>query len=253
MKITVCEFPDQLDDDIWGQLVDHVRSHQSALVLLPEMPFHPWLMMSETVDDRQWEVSVQTHAQWLERIDDLYPATVIGTRPVTVSGKKQNEGFISEPERPYQVLHRKVYLPDEAGFWEASWYAAATPDFQVINTQVGVVGGLICTEMWFTQHAQDYARNGMQILAVPRATPLATAQKWLAGGQVAAVVSGAFCISSNRGGAGEVLDWGSNGWIIDPDGEILGTTSPEHPFLTLDVNLEKSTAARKTYPRYVYL
>ncbi len=173
MKITVCELPDILDEQTWSALVAHVREHQSELVLLPEMPFHPWLMASDQVDEEQWERAVKAHG--LERIDGLFPAIVIGTRPIRFDGHKYNEAFVIKPDQPYQALHRKVYLPDEEGFWEATWYDAAPPEF-VID---GNIGSLICTEMWFGQHVQDYTRQGMQILAVPRATPLATTQKWV--------------------------------------------------------------------------
>ena len=42
------------------------------------------------------------------------------------------------------------------------------------------------------------------------------------------------------------------GWIISPDGQILATTSCDVPFVTMDIDLDASTAARATYPRYVF-
>ena len=64
-------------------------------------------------------------------------------------------------------------------------------------------------------------------------------------------MAGAFCISSNRSGGGSGIQWGGSGWIIDPDGEVLGLTSSEEPFLTLDLDLEEAESAKETYPRYV--
>ena len=45
MLVTVCQLsnePEQLEED-WQQLTAHVRDKKSQLVLLPEMPFYPWM------------------------------------------------------------------------------------------------------------------------------------------------------------------------------------------------------------------
>jgi N-carbamoylputrescine amidase len=150
-------------------------------------------------------------------------------------------------------VHAKYYLPDEPGFWEASWYQRGDGDFSVADTSRARVGFLICTELWFSAHARDYAQRGAHVIVCPRATPASTAPKWLAGGQAAAVVSGAFCLSSNLAGTtGDGGDFAGVGWIIEPEeGKILGTTSADHPFLTIDVDREEAERAKTTYPRYV--
>jgi N-carbamoylputrescine amidase len=73
------------------------------------------------------------------------------------------------------------------------------------------------------------------------------------GGRAAAVMSGAFCLSSNRGGVdARGHAWGGHGWIIEPDqGTVLGTSSTERPFLTLEIDLSAAKLAKRRYPRYV--
>ncbi len=39
--------------------------------------------------------------------------------------------------------------------------------------------------------------------------------------------------------------------LIDPDGEVLATTSDARPFVTMDIDLSKAYDAKKTYPRDV--
>ncbi len=91
------------------------------------------------------------------------------------------------------------------------------------------------------------------MLVCPRATDITSVDKWIAGGRVAAVVSGAYCLSSNFSyREGDACKWGGNGWIIEPEGgTVLGTTSSEQPFLTLDIDLKVAEAAKHTYPRYI--
>ena len=75
----------------------------------------------------------------------------------------------------------------------------------------------------------------------------------MAGGRTAAVVSGAFCLSSNIGGISQAgVKWGGGGWIVEPEeGDVLGLTSQERPFLTVDIDLAVAEMAKRTYPRYV--
>ncbi len=255
MKVTVCELPNETKEleGAWNELVQHVQEQNSEFVLLPEMPFYRWLAHTRDVDPDQWEQAVQAHEAWIDKLDDLAPATVVSTRPLILDGKHQNVGYVWEPEGGAQTIHIKYYLPDESGFWEASWYERGDRDFSLANTSKGKVGFLICTELWFNSHAREYGKQGMQLLVCPRATPNPTAPKWVAGGQAAAVISGAYCLSSNLGGTTpEGGDYAGVGWIIEPgEGVVLGLTSPEQPFLTLDIDLTEADKAKETYPRYV--
>ena len=255
MKVTVCELPNEPTalESAWGQLVAHVRTKQSEFVLLPEMPFYRWLAHTHDVDPDQWEQAVSSHEAWITSLADLSPATVISTRPVTLNGKRQNMGYVWEPGQGTKDVHAKYYLPDEPGFWEASWYERGDGEFSLADTSKGKVGFLICTEIWFNAHARKYGKGGMQLLVCPRATPNPTAPKWVVGGQAAAVVSGAYCLSSNLSGTTpEGGDYAGVGWIIEPgEGKVLGLTSSQQPFLTLDIDLTEADRAKKTYPRYV--
>ena len=106
--------------------------------------------------------------------------------------------------------------------------------------------------MWFFHHTREFANKKIEILCVPRATPYASLKKWTIGGKTAAIVSGSYCISSNLyNPIGNGADLGGIGWIISPEGEILNSTNPNRPFITMNLDLNKSRDAKKTYPRYV--
>jgi N-carbamoylputrescine amidase len=255
MKITLCQLSNEraaLADE-WPELVDHCRRNRSELVLLPEMPFTPWLAGSEHVDQGAWLSAVVEHESWRNTFIDLVPATVTGTQPVVDNAVGYNEGFTWSASGGYRAVHRKYYLPNESGFREASWYERGPKEFVPAEIEGARIGFLICTEMWFTEHARSYARSGVNILAAPRATGLASTDKWLAGGRAAAVMAGAFCLSSNRGGTDSSgFEWGGSGWVIEPEeGDVLGVTSTVEPFLTVDIDLDIANGAKASYPRYV--
>lgn len=254
IKITVCELPDdQMElQIIWPSLVTHVRENNSQLVLLPEMPFSLWIAYHNQPAANGWLAAVNSHENWLERLSELSPAVVCSTRPVIHAGRRLNEAYVLDVESGYRAARHKTYLPDEPGFWEATCYDRGPVSFPPTPTRFGQVGFLICTEIWFTEHARQYARQGVRLLLCPRATEKATTAKWIRGGQVAAVMSGAYCLSSNRSGPGVGFEWGGSGWIAEPDqGELMAITTTKTPFITVKIDLEKADSAKKSYPRYV--
>lgn len=250
MKVTVCQFHDEpaaLEID-WELLVAHVRAERSDLVLLPEMPFHAWFAKSRSFDASVWNAAVAAHRNWERRLKDLAPAVVAATRPIDFGNERYNEGFVWDQENGSRGAHAKAYLPDEEGVWELSWYHRATPDFTPVEVQGVDVGFLICTELWCMEQARVYGLEGAQLLLTPRLTSAATLDKWLAAGRVAAILAGAFSLSSNR--FAESGLYGGQGWIIDPDGAVLALTSAAEPAVSATIDLAAVERARRTYPRY---
>ena len=177
----------------------------------------------------------------------------MGTRPIIrKNGSFRNEAYIWTAENWSQAVHEKHYLPDEPQFWENTWYDRGQRRFELARTLGMRIGVQICTEMWYFEWARHYAKARAHILCVPRATPHSTQPKWLAGGQTAAVCSGAYCLSSNLWNPpGSKADCGGMGWIISPDGDVLAQTDEQTPFAAAEIDLELARQSKNTYPRYV--
>jgi N-carbamoylputrescine amidase len=251
-RVTVCELPDDRAafSMAWGQLVAHVRAERSGVVVLPEMPFAPWLAASPAFSPREWDAATHAHQAWTARLHELAPAAVLASRPVTRAGRRLNEGFAWTVDGGLVAIHDKRYLPDEAGFWEAQWYAPGDGAFDAHDLAGLRVGMMICTDMWALHHAIEYGKAGVQLIAVPRSTGRPTVEKWLTGGRVVAIVAGAFCVSSNWVAVGDGGDFGGGGWIVDPDGVPIARTSAAQPFHTVAIDTAVADDAKRTYPRY---
>jgi len=255
MRVSVCELRNNqkglLDD--WTRLEDHLKTAKSDLLLLPEMAFSPWLAETNVVDAIKWAESVKSHEAWFNRLSELSVGTIVGTAPVIQNSKRHNEGFVWTAAEGYQAVHQKVNLPDEAGWWEATWYEKGPDSFKVAEVNGVRVGFLICSELWFNEHARTYMKQDVDILVTPRATPAASVEKWITAGKTAALVAGAFSLSSNFSPAeGSNIEWGGSGWIIEPDNsEVIARTSARDPFQTVDIDLEIARAAKSSYPRNV--
>ena len=251
MKTTVTQIsPNQLERD-WQNLIEHVQANQSRMVLLPELTFSNWFCATQNVDDGVWQEAVQAHDFWLGRLPELGAEIVMGTAPRNIKNKKYNSAYVWTANTGIQWIHSKTYLPNEPGFWEATWYDRAPIDFQPVNIEGNSIGVMICTELWFMQHARAYGQAGVHLVVNPRCTPYISNDKWLAGGRTAGVVAGAYCLSSNQVGQAGEMQLGGAGWITDPEGVVLEVTSADVPFVTVDLDLRAADAAKNDYPRYV--
>lgn len=251
MKITVCEMPDDPAEFArqWGRLSRHVRRESSDVVLLPEMPFFYWFCAAPKFDPAVWKEAVGGHRLWVERLSELGAPVVLSSRPVDRGGRRLNEGFVWTRKGGARGVHFKSYLPDEAGYYEASWYERGARRFRPFEVEGWKAGFMICSDLWSMANARGYGKRGVQLVAVPRATGERSVGKWVAGGKVAAVLSGAYCASSNRTGSRGEATFGGRGWVVDPDGEALGLTSRSRPFVTVDIDRARADGAKRTYPR----
>ncbi len=255
MKVTVCQLDNRngaLDAQL-AALAAHVAEERSELLLLPEMCFAEWLAADRDPDAARWAAAVEAHRQHIERLPNFGVPVILGTRPVgAAAAERQNRAWLWHADTGPVDVHAKTYLPDEPGYWEASWYRRGPLEFACCDAPGVRIGVQICTEMWFFEWARRFAREGAELLCIPRATPHASIDKWLAGGRTAAVCAGAWCLSSNLWNPpGSRADCGGLGWIISPEGDVLATTGEDQPFVSRDIDLQFARASKTTYPRYV--
>lgn len=255
MRVTVCELPNNwmISDIYWNRLIHHLKEEKSDLLVLPEMPFFEWITKSDVVTPLFWERAVKAHDKWIDRLNELPVGMTIASRPVIENNKRLNRGFVFIRDKGYIPVHDKYYLPNDSGYYEASWYEKGGGQFDVICLDDIRIGFLICTEIWFTARAREYLKQDIDILVCPRATPKTKIDIWVTGGKAAAIVAGAFCLSSNYNGPNtKEADFGGTGWIIEPDrGDVRGITSADQNFLTLEIDINEAKYAKTTYPRYI--
>lgn len=255
MKVTVCQLDSRPSaiEPMLEALGRHVRETGTDFLLLPEMGLGEWLAADPVPDEARWRAAVAEHDRRIDGLKRLGVRAAVGTRPVVrAQGSRRNEAFVWTAEAGAEGVRDKYYLPDEELYWENTWYDRGEKRFDLARALGMRVGILICTEMWFLEWSRHYARSRADLLCIPRVTPHYSNDLWLAGGRTAAYCSGAYCLSSNLWTPpGDKADCGGGGWIVDPDGNVLATTSDEAPFATVEIDLAKAAKAKSTYPRYV--
>jgi N-carbamoylputrescine amidase len=167
--------------------------------------------------------------------------------PLEENGCRFNAGFAWSQRDGVRIIHRKHFLPEMTGFFERTWFSRGPAQFESEDLAGAKIGFAICTELWAMAIARHYGKTGVHFLVTPRTTGSESVDKWIAAGRTAAVIAGAFAVSSNRFSSKH--NFGGVAWVIGPDGEILGLTNEREPFVTVDCALAISDHAKSTYPR----
>jgi len=229
MIVTVCELPDDRKafEDSWRQLAGHIESVHSGLVVLPDMAFSPWFADAANVAAVRWSAAVAAHDAWEHRLAELGAAVVAGSRPIDFGNERYDEGFIWDTEYGIRSVHAK-----------------ASHDFVPLETHGVDVGFMIDSESW-ARGERPYRRGEVDIVVMPRCTRAESFSERLAQACAVATATGAFAVSSNRSAPFE-----GQGWIVAPDGCVLGTTSEAQPFVSLEIALpSERTAADRNRAR----
>jgi N-carbamoylputrescine amidase len=247
-KITICEFPDEhnLKEAAWDGLVQHVREARPDIVVLPEMPFCEWIFTGTVVDHQAWQAAVIHHDAMMLRLRELACGHVMSSRPVSESGKRYNEAFLWSPAGHYRPIRRKWFLPDAPTARETLWFHQGDRDFTTVRAGPVDVGFILCSEVMVTENARQLGFLDATLIAHPRAS--GNGRRWRVATEMSAIASGCFIASANRRSHTQSLFSGGS-WLVTPEGEILGETSAEQPFITLEVDLADAVSAKSRYPR----
>ncbi len=254
MRLAVCEAPAVLlaGDAAWDRLTESVTASAPDIFLLNELPFGSWVSVGRDPETDALIENHRHHAEGLERLADLSAPTVLGTYPTIAHSKSVNQAFVWTADSGVTPVHTKQFFPNEHGFFESTWFSRGTQKFGIGEAGRVRVGFLICTDVMFNEWARHYGRNGAQLIAVPRATPVGSEHRWKTMCAAAAIVSGCYVASSNRTGVDESgLEFAGKGWIINPVGDIIAETSPEQPVVTAELDLSLVDKAQGEYPCYV--
>jgi N-carbamoylputrescine amidase len=254
VKVGVCESPPELlpGSRDWDALCSAVGREAPDLFLLNEMPFGRWIASGPAFETSPWEEACARHEQGMTRLAELGAAVVAGTRARVLDRKRVNEAFVWTRDGGSTGVHTKQFFPDEEGFYEARWFEPGERHFRVAEAGPVRGGFLICTELMFNERARQYGRGGADVIFVPRATGRGSLSRWRVAMKMAAIVSGCYVLSSNRGGTdarGQVF--GGAGWVIAPGGEVVAESSATTPVVFHEIDTAAVERAQKDYPCYV--
>jgi N-carbamoylputrescine amidase len=252
LRIAFLEWPEALTptDPHWQELKNSVTTARPDILVTNELPFGPWLAEGSVFSEAEAQQSVRAHEKGIEELIDLHLSAVISSRPVWNGTRLANEAFVLE-NAVVRPLHRKQYFPNEKGWFETEWYTADNSSFKLHDVLGIKVGVLLCTEAMFNEHARAYGKGGASLIVIPRASGT-DIESWKIAGAMAALVSGAYVVSSNRVGRSKSgSHFGGGGYAYAPQGRLVSVTTPTNPLQILDLDPKVAVSAKRDYPCYV--
>jgi N-carbamoylputrescine amidase len=251
MRVGFVEWPQGLQPhgDAWATIANALAGAKLDVLVANELPFGDWIAGAPLFDRDLAQRSVDLHEQGLSALAALPVGGIVTSRPSWDGERLCNEAVVIEggAVRP---VRRKRYLPAEPGWWETAWYQHGEDNFPTVVVQGLCVGILLCTEAMFNERARHYGRAGAQLIAIPRAT--GRPAPWRVAGQMAAIVSGSYVVSSNRVGAAPGgPTFGGEGFAYAPDGAPIAATSPAQPLAVIELDPAAVARQQREYPCYV--
>jgi len=247
MKICTTEFPDenQYYDNAINSLTSYVTEVEPDLVVLPEMPFTPWVFHVQNFSQERWNKIVETHARWLDQLCEAIPTPIFTSRPITVDGLNLNQAFYVDGNRNIQTLRSKCFLPNDFPAVERVWFDEGESIDSVFEIQGCKLGVQLCSEIMYADVPRILSAKNVQIIMQPRAT--GGHPRWRAASVLAASTSGAYVVGANR--RSTKRDWFSGGgWVYSPEGDLLTETTEAKPFTSIEIDLSKADDAKAEYP-----
>jgi N-carbamoylputrescine amidase len=234
-----------------GHLTE-AREGGAELALLPEIPLNAWAPATKTARDEDAEAPGGPRQRRMAEAAAAAGITLVGGAIIRdpATGTRHNTALVYGPDGSLVASYRKVYLPEEEGYWETSHYEPGEDAPRVVDAGLPFSLGLqICSDVNRPSFIQLLAHQGADIITAPRATPPESYERWKLVLRANAVTAGAFVISTNRprpeGGAAI----GGPSIAIAPDGTVLAeSTDPVH---VVTLKREALQAARADYPGYL--
>jgi len=248
------EFHEDREGELLRARLREAREAGARLAILPELPLDPWVPAGKESRDEDAEGPVGRRHQLQSDAARDAGIAVLGGAIVRDpdSDRRFNTALLYDAEGEQIFHYRKVHIPEEEGFWETSHYSPGTDPPRVIEVagEGGPVklGVQICSDINRPQGASLLGALGVDVIAVPRATPTASYARWLLVMRAAAITTPAYVVSVNRTG-GDGTPIGGPSVTIAPDGTVL--LESEDPVATVTLPMEAVDAARDAYPGYL--
>jgi N-carbamoylputrescine amidase len=252
LRVGFVEWPEGLEPfgSEWRNITKRLADARLEMLITNELPFGPWIADRKPFDRETAQASIDAHTAGFDALAGLAIPAIVSSRPVWAADRLLNQAIAIENGRT-RPIHTKQYFPEEPGWYEASWYESNRDGFNPTDVSGLRIGVMLCTDAMFNEHARHYGRQGVVLIAIPRAAGTST-ENWLTAGRMAALVSGSYVVSSNRYGRstwGTVF--GGAGFAFGPGGTLLSTTDSTNPLLVVDVKPDFAARQRSEYPCYV--
>ncbi len=234
-----------------GDSLIRARSQGADLAVLPELPLNPWSPATETPQEDDAEAPSGPRHQALSDAARAAGIAIIGGAIVRdpKSRRRHNTALVFDRSGVLVASYRKLYLPEEPGFWETRHYEPGDALPSVVEAFSMRIGLQICSDVNRPEGSRLLGALGAEIIVAPRATEAATFERWKTILMANAITSCAYVLSVARPHAESGVPLGGPSFAVAPTGEVLAETTEPIALVTLHRTVIEE--ARRRYPGYL--
>ena len=157
-----------------------------------------------------------------------------------------NSSYLISPGGEIVGSYRKIHL---FGFNSKETQILTPGDaVSVVDTPLGKIGMATCFDLRFPELFRKMVDKGAELFLVCSAWPYPRLEAWQMLNRVRAMENQCFLISSNAAGMNQGIQFVGHSMVVDPWGIMMAGGGDEETVVRTDIDLEKVTAARKTFP-----
>lgn len=232
------------------QMIKEAAGNGAKLVLLPEMFYFPY-EFSELIKQEEADRATVSTLQSSAKENNVYLCT--GTTVEKVGAKRFNKSYLISPEGNILLEHAKCHLYDvdfKGLKVEESNYFSAGNSLDVVKTELGLIGIIICYDIRFPEMARALALKGAEIILVPAAfNTISGEAHWHLFFRTRAVENQVFMAAAcpARDEKCKYRAYGHS-MIVDPWGDILSEAGEKEEIIYSDIKDERLQDVRNRLP-----
>lgn len=226
------------------------RELGADLAVLPELPLNPWSPATAEAREEDAEPPEGPRHRLLQAAARAAGIGVVGgVIERDAGGVRRSQALIFDADGALRGRYAKCHLPEEEGFWETSHYRPGQHPPTVVSGFPLGFGVQICSDVNRPEGSHLLGAMGAAAVVNPRATELATYQRWRTVFVANALTSCLYVLSVNRPAPERGVLIGGPSIAVAPDGEVLLEST--EPLAIADLDSERIARARKRYPGYL--
>lgn len=244
-------FPDDASRGRLSAMLAEARSRGAELVVLPELPLHPWSPAQPWARAEDAEPPIGPRHRLLAIAASAAGVAVLGGAIVEESGVRRNRSLLFGRDGALLMTYDKLHLPHEEGFWERAHYQPGSAAPKPVWVDGFPFGVQVCSDLNRPELGHALAASGALAIVGPRATEASTWPRWRLVLQATAVTACCYVLSVTRPRPEAGVPLGGPSFAAGPDGTVLLESTETLSLVTLE--RAAVTRAREGYPGYLGL
>ncbi|MBN1523869.1 MAG: carbon-nitrogen hydrolase family protein [Spirochaetales bacterium] len=231
-------------------MIEQAAQKKAQLVMLPEIFFYPYELQNLAAIAEEYG---DTPALLSQKAKELGIFLCAGSLPIKEKGKLYNRACLFGPDGTLLLQHDKCHLFDvDLPDLKTSESAVFTPGAtaQVVDTEIGTIGMLICYDIRFPELARKLALCGAEIILVPAAFNTITGPAhWHTLFRTRAIENQCYVAAASpaRNNNAGYRAYGHS-MVIDPWGEIIAEADIGEEIIYAELSEKKLLDTRSRLP-----